>query len=90
MYAKRKYKLFPKKGQGTEICIHEGIKLVSPFLFLWKYNQVTNGGSGLSSDWMNLQAMALSTANGKGLIIPSVPYSLPGGGLQVQLFPGSS
>lgn len=31
MYAKRKYKLFLKKRQGTEICIHEGIKLALPF-----------------------------------------------------------
>lgn len=54
------------------------------------YNQLPNEESGLSPGWMNLQALALSTVNGKGLILPLVMHPVPGGALDVHLFPGSS
>lgn len=50
---------FWKKKKGKEISSQEGIKPAFPFL-LWMYNQLTNEESGLSSGWMNLQAMAVA------------------------------
>lgn len=48
-----------KKKKGKEISSQEGIKPAFPFL-LWMYNQLTNEESGLSSGWINLQAMAVA------------------------------
>lgn len=53
-FERKEHTLFAKKktpeNQGIELSIHKGIKLASPFL-LWKYSQLTNKGSGLSSGW---------------------------------------